>query len=68
MQEALSMPTGDTWVITRPELKSGHERRPSDEQDETGRAIPPRALLGPMGIIQQVSKKTSNCGKTLNFK
>jgi hypothetical protein len=37
MREALSMPTGDTRVITRPKLRSGHERWPTDdyEQDDT---------------------------------
>jgi hypothetical protein len=29
---------------------------PEREQDETGRDIPRRALLGPMGIITQVFK------------
>jgi hypothetical protein len=42
-----------TRVITRPKLRFGHERRPTDEQDETGRAINP---YRDDGIIQQVYK------------
>ncbi len=59
MREAFSMPTGDTRVITRPKLRSGHERRQTDEQDETRQAIPHRALLGPMGINRQEKRKQS---------
>ncbi len=52
MLGASKQATGDL----RPKLLMRRDRMPESERDETGQDIPRGALLGPMGIITQVSE------------